>query len=122
MTTGRSEAVVSEQLTARHMGSGSLRVYATPALVALMEQAAVNALAGQLEEGITTVGVAISLEHTAATPVGMRVWAEARLTESDGRRFQFEIEAFDERGPIGKASHIRASVKAQRFQEKTDAK
>lgn len=120
--TGKQERIVTQELTAKAMGSGGLLVFATPALVALMEQAAVNALEGTLEEGVTTVGTRIEVSHEAATPLGMRVWAEATLTGQEGRSYTFSISAFDECGPIGKAVHQRAAVKAERFQEKTDAK
>ncbi len=120
--TGKQEAIVTEELTARHMGSGCLAVFATPALVALMENAACNALIGTLEDGVTTVGTRIEVSHEAATPLHMRVWAEARLVSKEGRAYEFEITAYDECGLIGKAFHRRVAVKAARFQEKADAK
>ena len=120
--TGKQETVVTAELTARHMGSGSLDVFATPALVALMEKAACNALAESMEEGVTTVGTRMEVSHEAATPVGMRVWAEAKLVNQEGRAYEFEITAYDESGLIGKAFHQRAAVKAARFQEKANAK
>lgn len=104
------------------MASGQLPVFATPALVALMEQAACNAIAETLEEGISTVGAQISVEHLSATPVGMRVWAEATLTAHEGRSYDFTIEAFDEAGLIGRATHKRVAVKSARFLEKAEAK
>lgn len=119
---GRQEAIVTEELTARHVGSGSLAVFSTPSMVALMEKAAVNALNGSLEEGVTTVGTRIEVSHEAATPLNMRVWAEAKLVSQEGRVYEFEITAYDECGLIGKAFHQRVAVKAARFQEKTDAK
>lgn len=120
--TGKQEAVVAAELTARYMGSGSLDVFATPALVALMEKAACNALSESLEEGVTTVGTRMEVSHEAATPIGMRVWAEAKLVSQEGRAYEFEITAYDECGLIGKAFHQRVAVKAARFQEKTNAK
>ncbi|MDD4797625.1 MAG: thioesterase family protein [Eubacteriales bacterium] len=119
---GRLEGRVTPDTTARAMGSGSLPVYATPAMIALMEGAACAALAGQLDDGVTTVGTFMQAEHLSATPVGMRVWAEATLTHSDGRTYTFAIDAYDEAGLIGKAQHKRASVKSQRFLEKAQAK
>ena len=104
------------------MASGQLPVFATPALVALMEQAACNALAGTLDEGVSTVGAFISVEHLSATPLGMRVWAEATLTAQEGRSYDFTIEAFDEAGLIGRATHKRVAVKSARFLEKAEAK
>ena len=120
--TGRFETRVTLENTAKVMGSGSLEVFATPAMIAIMEAAACAALEGKLDEGITTVGIWLQAEHLSATPVGMKVWAEAKLTKSDGRIFTFTIEAFDETGLIGKAEHKRVSVKAQRFVEKANAK
>jgi predicted thioesterase len=120
--TGKQEEVVTKEMTARHMGSGSLDVFATPALVALMEKAACNALSGLLEEGVTTVGTRMEVSHESATPVGMRVWAEAKLVSQEGKAYEFEITAYDECGLIGKAFHQRVSVKAARFQEKTNSK
>ena len=121
-TIGRFEMTVTEADTAAHMGSGSLPVLATPALVAMMEHAACNALADTLEPGLTTVGTRMDVSHDAASPLGMRCWAEATLTETNGRMYTFSIQAFDEAGPIGKATHPRASVKSERFMEKTNAK
>ncbi|MDD3243910.1 MAG: hotdog domain-containing protein [Eubacteriales bacterium] len=120
--TGHSEETVSQALTARAMGSGALEVFATPAMAALMEKAACAALEGTLPEGITTVGTYLEVNHTAATPLGMRVWADAQLTETDGRNYCFSIVAYDEAGEIGRAAHRRASVKAQRFLEKAQEK
>lgn len=121
-TIGRFEMTVTEADTAAHMGSGSLPVLATPALVAMMEHAACNALSDTLEPGLTTVGTRMEVSHDAASPLGMRCWAEATLTETNGRMYTFSIQAFDEAGPIGKATHQRALVKSERFMEKTNAK
>ena len=121
MQTGKAEWVVNDKNTAASMASGQLPVFATPALVALMEQAACNALAGTLEEGVSTVGAFI-VEHLSATPLGMRVWAEATLTAQEGRVYDFTIEAYDEAGLIGRATHKRVAVKSARFLEKAEAK
>jgi fluoroacetyl-CoA thioesterase len=119
---GKAETIVTEELTARHLGSGSLLVYATPAMIALMEKAALSAVEDSLEEGFTTVGTRIEATHEAATPLGLRVWAEAKLCSQEGRVYEFEITAYDDRGIIGKAFHQRVAVKAARFQEKADLK
>ena len=116
---GVFEAPVTEENTAKAMGSGSLPVFATPAMVAMMEHAAVNALEGKLPEGIDSVGIAINAEHLAASPIGAMIRAEARLVAADGRTYDFEIEAFDNTGLIGRATHRRATVKVERFLEKT---
>lgn len=119
---GRFEMRVDANNTARTMGSGSLEVLATPAMVAMMEHAACLALEGELPEELTTVGVEMQVSHVSASPVGMKVWAEAELTETDGRQYTFEIQAFDQAGPIGKAVHKRASVKKDKFMQKTQDK
>jgi fluoroacetyl-CoA thioesterase len=119
MNCAECSVTVTENLTARAMGSGSLEVFATPALAALMEKAACLAMDAQLEDGIASVGVEMNLEHLAASPVGMTVSAQARLLESDGRRFVFEIEARDKQGLVGRARHTRATVKTEKFMERT---
>jgi len=117
---GHSEAVVNAANTARAMGSGTLEVLATPALVALMEQAAVKAL--PLPPGQTSVGTLMDVRHTAATPLGMKVWAEAQLCAVDGRRLVFTVTAYDEKEQIGAGTHERFLVDVQRFLEKAAAK
>ena len=115
---GQSEQVVTEELTAVHLGSGSVAVFATPALVALMEQAAVAALVERLPPGKTSVGTRIDVRHLAATPVGMRVQARAELVAVDGRRLTFHVEAWDEAAQIGTATHERVVVDEARFMER----
>ena len=115
---GTASGTVERRDTAKEMGSGSLLVLATPAMAALMEQAACNAVAAELEEGVTSVGTRLDLRHDAATPVGMEVTAEATLTAVDGRRLTFTIEAADEKGPIGSCAHERVLVTAERFLER----
>ena len=112
---GTWKTTVTQEATALAMGSGSLEVFATPALVALMEHAACQAIADSLEEGVTTVGTRMDVQHVAATPVGMEVWAEATLTAQEGRGYTFEITAWDAAGVIGTATHQRVSVKAEKF-------
>ncbi len=117
-----AKTIVSEGNTALAMGSGSLPVFATPAMVALMEEAACLEIAPHLGEGDTSVGTLISVSHLAATPVGMTVTAEAVLIEQDGRKFVFELTASDERGVIGKGTHERFVVNADKFVKKTYSK
>ncbi len=124
-----SEKVLSKSITvdesrlACNMGSGSLRVLATPALVALMENAAA-ALAQDIlnSDELTTVGTAINIEHTSPTPLGAEITATARLIENDGRTFRFDVFAEDKKGKIAKGTHTRVSVKAKKFQIKADGK
>lgn len=108
--------------TALEVGSGSLRVYATPCMAALMEGAACEALEGFLSEDQTTVGIELNLKHVAATPVGMEVRAEAEITAVEGKIITFAITAYDEAGKIGEAEHKRAIVNSQKFLDKTYAK
>lgn len=108
--------------TALEVGSGSLRVYATPCMAALMEGAACEALDGFLSEDQTTVGIELNLKHVAATPVGMEVRAEAEVTAVEGKIISFTITAYDEAGKIGEAGHKRAIVSVQKFLDKTYAK
>ena len=113
---------VTESNTALSVGSGSLKVYATPAMLALMEKAACEALKDILGEGETTVGTLLNVKHIAATPVGMTVTATAELIERDGRKLFFNVQANDESGIIGEGSHERFVVLADRFTEKTYSK
>lgn len=111
--------IVTDSNTALSVGSGSLRVYATPAMLALMEKAACEAVAELLNEGETTVGTLLNVSHVAATPVGMKVYATAEITEHEGRKLVLKVEAFDETGLIGEGTHERFVVKSERFVEKT---
>ena len=120
--TGVFEAPVTESNTALAMGSGALRVFATPAMVALMEKTAAESVAPHLEAGQGSVGTCINVKHTAATPVGMTVRCESELTEIDGRRLVFRVFAFDEAGPIGEAHHERFIINDEKFLSKTYAK
>lgn len=119
---GEAERMVTEDWSAPGMGSGTVPVLATPALVALMEQAAVRALEGRLPAGQTSVGVRIDIRHLAATPVGMGVRARASLVAAEGRRLTFQIEAWDGVEKVGEAVHERVVVDAERFMERVRAK
>lgn len=115
-------SLVEKEDTAQQVGSGSLLVYATPCMAALMEGAACEAIAEAVPEDQTTVGIELNLQHTAATPVGLEVWAEAEVTAVEGKVISFQIQAFDEAGQIGAATHKRALVNSQRFLDKTYSK
>lgn len=119
---GRSQAIVSHSNSAAAMGSGSLEVFATPSMIALMEGAAASSVKNHLEPGKTTVGVFIEAKHISATPLGMTVFCESELVEVDGKRLVFKITAFDKKGEIGSARHERMIVDAARFTEKAAAK
>ena len=120
--SGELERVVTEADTADRLGSGSLPVFGTPALVGLMEGAAVQALAGHLPPGQTSVGGRIDVRHLAPTPVGMRVRARAELLEVEGRRLVFHIEAWDEVEQIGEATHERFVVHEEPFAAQAKSK
>jgi len=115
---GQTYTDVERSDTAKEVGSGDLLVYATPCMVALMEGAACEAIAQGLKEGQTTVGTGLNIEHIAATPVGIEVHAEATVTAIDGKVITFEVKAFDEAGEIGRGSHTRVIVNAQKFLDK----
>lgn len=121
-SVNREEWTVTENYLACSLKSGAVRVFATPYMAALMEYAALQLVQPHLPEGITTVGTRLDITHENATPEGMRVWAEAVLTETDGRRFLFEITAYDEAGIIGRGTHERRSVRQASFEEKTRLK
>ncbi|MBQ7769185.1 MAG: thioesterase family protein [Oscillospiraceae bacterium] len=120
--TGTVSTSVEREDTALEVGSGSLLVYATPCMVALMEGAACEAIAEAVSEDKTTVGIELNISHLAATPVGMDVRAEAEVTAVDGKIITFTITAYDETGKIGEGTHKRAIVTSQRFLDKTYAK
>ena len=115
---GRADTLCEREDTAKEVGSGSLLVYATPCMVALMEGAACEAIEEALPEGKTTVGIAMNIEHIAATPVGLDVWAEAEVTEVNGKVITFSVAAYDEKGQIGKGTHKRCMVDTQKFLDK----
>ena len=119
---GEVQTIVEREDTAAEVGSGSLLVSATPCMVALMEGAACEAIAGELKETETTVGTELNIQHISATPVGLEVWAEATVTNVEGKVITFDVEAFDEAGPIGKGTHKRVLITAQRFLDKTYSK
>lgn len=119
---GRQTIRVDETNIAERVGSGTLRVFATPAMTALMEKTAWMSVAEELEEGSGTVGISLNITHDAPTPVGMEVTCESVLTEIDGRKLTFEVEARDEKGVIGKGIHERFIVNDKKFQEKADAR
>ena len=119
---GEAELVVTDEVTAVRLGSGTVDVLGTPALAALTEQAAVAALEGHLPPGQTSVGVRIDVHHLAATPVGMQVRTRAELTAVDGWKLTFHIKAWDEVDLAGEATHERVVVNEVRFAERAGSK
>lgn len=119
---GTIESQVKESMTAESVGSGELKVYATPMLIALAEETAWKSVAGELEPGQGTVGTKINIEHIAATPVGMKVRCETELIDIDRRRLTFSVNVYDETGKIAEGIHERFIVDSEKFQEKANAK
>ncbi len=109
---------VTPDRTARHLGSGGIDVYATPAMVSLMESAAVKAIDPLLPEGQASVGVSLEIRHLAATPLGQTVRARAEVTGVEGRRVFFTVQAWDEAGLIGEGTHTRFVIDTARFLER----
>ena len=120
----RAEIVVSAENTAAKAGSGNLMVFGTPYMVALMENAALSLMASTLPEGKGTVGTSIQITHSAPTPVGMKVWAEAEVTHisANGKMVDFQVRAYDEAGLIGEGTHQRAIIDNERFLAKANGK
>lgn len=116
---GTASAMVSRETTAAAAGSGSLLVYGTPYMIALMEQAACAALAPCLDETQSSVGTHLNVSHESATPVGMAVRAEAEVTAVDGRRVAFRVAAYDEKGLIGQGEHQRCLIRTESFLART---
>jgi predicted thioesterase len=116
---GGAEALVTPENTAEKLGSGDCPVFATPAMVALMEAAASRSVAPYLNEGETTVGISLNIRHSAATAMGRAVRAESELLEVDGRKLVFNVAAYDEAGQIGEGEHARAVVNREKFLART---
>ena len=119
---GEVSSFVEREDTAKEVGSGSLLVYATPCMVALMEGAACEAIEEAMDDSKTSVGTQLNIEHISATPVGLDVRAEATVTSVEGKVITFEVRAFDEAGEIGKGTHKRVIVPTQKFLDKTYSK
>lgn len=119
---GKQKFMVTEEMTAKRLGSGELPVLATPQMIALMENTAYKSVAAYLGEGQGTVGTKIAINHLAASPVGMEVSLESELVEIDRKRLVFRVKAYDAAGCIGEGEHERFIIDNQRFLEKAEAK
>ncbi len=119
---GERETKVVDELMAIRLGSGSVEVYGTPAMIALMEAAAIEAIDPHLPEGQASVGVALDVKHLAATPAGMQVRAKAEVSEVEGRKITFTVQAWDEKELIGKGRHVRYIIEVSRFVERAQSK
>ncbi|MEY8369030.1 thioesterase family protein [Anaerovoracaceae bacterium 42-11] len=119
---GLQQVKVTADNTALAMGSGTLEVFATPSMIALMEKTAWKSVAPYLEEGEGTVGTQLDVAHLSATPLDMTVRCESELVEVDGRKLVFKVSAYDEAGLIGEGTHERFIVKNEKFQSKANGK
>ncbi len=113
-----SQTVVSTTNTANTLGSGDMEVFATPAMIALMENAAMMAVAPHLDEGASTVGIEMATSHIKASPIGANITASAELISAEGRKLSFKVKAWDEQGVIGEGNHTRFVVDRERFLSK----
>jgi predicted thioesterase len=119
---GSASLVVGEEHTAPSIGSGKVRVLATPVMINLIEAAALAAVEHLLPAGYQSLGTHLDVRHIAATPVGMRVTATAEVTRLDGRTVDFRVEARDERDLIGDGTHQRVVVNVSKFDERVQRK
>lgn len=120
--TSQVSLVVGEEHTARHLGSGSVKVLATPQMILLMERASVAAVDHLLPEGYRTVGVHLDVRHLAPTPVGFEVQASSELIEVEGRRLTFKVQVHDGIELVGDGTHHRAIINVQQFGERVSQK
>lgn len=119
---GHHEQIVTPEMSAARVGSGLVDVFATPMLVALVEQTCYESVLSHLDEGQGTVGTLVNVSHLSATPIGKRVWCDSELTEVDRRRLVFKVKAYDESGLIGEGMHERFIIDTAKFMEKVAAK
>jgi len=119
---GRLEQTVTAEMSAARVGSGLVDVFATPMMVALIEQTCYESVLPHLDEGQGTVGTLVNVSHVSATPIGMRVWCESELVEVDRRRLVFKVKAYDECGLIGEGTHERFIIDTAKFMDKLKAK
>ncbi len=119
---GTAETVVVFENTAAAVGSGLVPVFSTPSMIGLMENSAVNAVSPYLPEGEGSVGTFLNVTHDAATPIGVKVWAECELTAMNGKALTFTVTAYDEHGVIGKGTHGRFLINVEKFLSKVEKK
>ena len=119
---GEARTKVTGDNTAVKFGSGSVDVFGTPAMIALMEEASINTVDKKLPEGFATVGIELGIKHIAATPKGMNITASAELLEIDGKRLVFKVEAFDEVEKIGEGTHQRYIIELDKFKSRAQNK
>lgn len=119
---GKEEIIVNENHSAESLESGTLKVFGSPAMIALMEKTAWKSVQDYLEEGQGTVGISLEIKHISATPLGIKVYCESELTGIDGKKLIFSVKAYDETGLIGEGIHERFIVNNEKFQKKTNEK
>lgn len=119
---GEAEILVGDAQTAPRVGSGRVRVLATPVMINMMEAAALDAIESMLPDGHQSLGTHLNVGHYAATPVGMTLRATAEVTKIDGRNIEFRVEAFDDKERIGDGTHVRVVVNVQRFDKRIQKK
>ena len=119
---GHHEQTVIPEMSAARVDSGLVDVFATPMLVALVEQTCYESVLPHLDEGQGTVGTLVNVSHVSATPIGMRVWCDSELVEVDRRRLVFYVQAYDEAGLIGEGTHERFVIDTERFMQKLQSK
>ena len=119
---GTVETLVVPENTAKTYNSGLLEVFATPAMIALCENTCAMIVENLLDDGITSVGTRIDIEHLSASPIGAEITCKATLTAFDGRRLDYSVEVYDNAGLIGKGAHTRFTVIADSFLKKANAK
>ena len=112
------EITVTADDTAARYGSGLIEVFATPAMIGLMESTAQSSIQKFLPEGYITLGIEVNVQHLKATPVGMKVKCEAVIADTDGKKITLDVKAWDEQGLIGSGTHVRFIVEAKKFMEK----
>jgi len=120
--SGKKVITVTEDMTAKSLGSGELSVYATPSMIALMENTAYKSVSEYLEDGQGTVGTLMNVKHLSATPVGMEVICESKLVEIDRKKLVFEVKAYDKSGCIGEGLHERFIIDNKKFTAKAQNK
>jgi len=119
---GEARTKVTEENTALKFGSGTVGVFATPAMIGLMEKASINCVEGYIPEGFSSVGTKIDIRHLAPTPIGMEVAAEAELVEIDGPKLKFKVQAYDGKEKIGEGMHNRYIIKLDEFLKRAEEK
>ncbi len=115
---GRQELVVSKELTAKHIGSGAVLVFATPMMISLMEKTSQMSVKPYLEAGQETVGTHVDVSHDSAVPVGRKVWCESEVIDVDRRKITFKVAVYDDNGIVGQGTHERFIIDVKKFSEK----